>query len=178
MHYSLQPNKGFTLIELMIVITIIGILTIWTFVPYNTYSNIAKVKSSKELFDQSIQEARNITNWVTTTDGKNINLWLVIEKDSNELNYYSFPHDYTWSVFDYEDRATKYRSKNLEKNIFFSKIIDTNNTEQDKVILYFKAPNWEMDTYINPTQTWSIKNIIIWLNKATNGILSKEIKLK
>lgn len=49
---------GFTLIELMIVITIIGILFFGAYVPYDYYSRLSKVRISTEKIRQSMEDAK------------------------------------------------------------------------------------------------------------------------
>jgi prepilin-type N-terminal cleavage/methylation domain-containing protein len=53
-------KKAFTLIELLIAITIFFILTLITYVPYNFYMNKVKVRNTIKEISQSLYEARNM----------------------------------------------------------------------------------------------------------------------
>jgi prepilin-type N-terminal cleavage/methylation domain-containing protein len=53
-------KSAFTLIELMITITIIVVLTMVTYAPYNYYQNKAKLKVSLREIGQLLYEARNM----------------------------------------------------------------------------------------------------------------------
>ena len=61
MFRSHQDTSGFTLIELMIVITIIGILFIGSYVPYDYYSRLSKVRISMEKIHQTLENARTLS---------------------------------------------------------------------------------------------------------------------
>lgn len=54
----LMSQKGFTLIELMVVIAIIAILSVLAYAPYNHYANVAKVRFSAQKVEQAIDEAK------------------------------------------------------------------------------------------------------------------------
>jgi len=55
-----QNNKAFTLIELIVVITIFCIMLLATYIPYTYYQTKAKVKFAVKDISQSIYEARNM----------------------------------------------------------------------------------------------------------------------
>ncbi|EKE30132.1 MAG: hypothetical protein ACD_2C00038G0009 [uncultured bacterium (gcode 4)] len=164
----------FTLVELLIVITIIWILSIWVFVPYNLYSNIAKVRLSEEIITQSMSESRNSAAWlVDVWTQKNQNIVLFINKWEEKIWMYSFPFDYSGSL---EASAwNKIKDITLESWVKISLIKDNADQEKNDVIFLFKAPEWKMEVYKDATFTWSIKEIIIWFKEAKKWILSKTL---
>jgi len=52
------PRKGFTLVELMIVIAIVGVLLAGTYVPYRQFSISAQVREASEKFAQGMTTSR------------------------------------------------------------------------------------------------------------------------
>jgi prepilin-type N-terminal cleavage/methylation domain-containing protein len=56
----MNTKKAFTLIELMIAITIIVILTMASYAPYTYYQNKAKLKVTSREISQLLYEARNM----------------------------------------------------------------------------------------------------------------------
>lgn len=173
----IKNTKGFTLIEIMIVITIIWFLTMLVAVPYNFYSNISKVRISKEIIDQSISDAISSANWRTNTDNKNINIGLYLEKWRWEILSYSYPYNYTWSLFNFEWDIKLLKTIKLESFVQLSKIkVDSNDT--DKVLLYYKAPGGQLTIYKDENSTWSTSDIIVGFQWASDWVLSKVIKIK
>ena len=172
-------KKGFTLIELIIVITIIGILSVWIIIPYNLYSNIAKVKISKETIDQFITEARNSSAWlISSIDKKNLNITLFFDKWTNSIKLIGFPYDYIGPIKESVTEAILIREIKLESHVYINDIIDTSNNPLDHIIFYFRAPNWNLDFYKDDSNTWALSKIIIGLDNSTTWILSKEILVK
>ena len=167
----------FTLIELMIVITIIVILTVVVMVPYNLYSNIAKVRMSQETISQTIDEARNSVSWlINAWQKKNVNIWLEFKKWSETINMISFPFDYSWAInWNLDSPKELVRKIHLESWVQLSEIKNSAWDELDYVIMYFKAPEWGFEFYVNDTHTWSIKEILVWLKWTKSWLLSKNI---
>ena len=78
----IQNRAGFTLVELMIVITIIAILSIGTFVPYNYYSQLSSVRVASEEVNQAVNDAKILATNGYTFPGTstNANIGLVFKK--------------------------------------------------------------------------------------------------
>lgn len=89
-------NKtGFTLIELIVVMTIIVVISLMAFAPYAFYMNKAKVQYTNKELSQIIYEAKNMArNW-SAESLSNVSVWVYFDpvnaKNSYEL--YTFPHD-------------------------------------------------------------------------------------
>lgn len=173
---QVKKNKAFTLIEIMIVISIIWIMSVLVVVPYNLYSDISSVKISKEIITQTISEARNSSAWLINTTGKNQNIAIFFKLWWNSIKLVWFPFDYSWSLL--ESNWDLIREIPLEKNINTNKFIDIDWHDLNELIMYFKSPNWDSEYYKNATQSWTLKNIIIGLKNTTDWILSKTIEIK
>ncbi|EKD66259.1 MAG: hypothetical protein ACD_49C00056G0014 [uncultured bacterium (gcode 4)] len=169
--------KGFTLIELMIVITIIWFLTMLVAVPYNFYANISKVRISKEIIDQSRSDAISSANWRTSFDWKNINIGLYFDKNKWEILSYSYPFNYSWSVLNFTGDVKLLKTIKLESFVEISKI-KIGSDETENVLLYYKAPDGKLTIYKNATSTWNTVDIVVGYKWVTEGVLSKEIKIK
>jgi prepilin-type N-terminal cleavage/methylation domain-containing protein len=177
-------KKGFTLIELMIVITIIWILFVWVFVPYNLYSNIAKVKAGAEIITQAINEARFSAMWIQNTTNKNVNIWIVLEKQKNEIKILSYPFDYTWNIKSDIDSTLDiqlFKTIKLEDWINLNKIERDGTYTDDIIIIYFTAPNWDLSFYkwwestvLTTNKIW----ITIWFKESVDWVLSRLIEIK
>jgi len=169
-------NKGFTLIEVLIVVAIIWILTVLLIVPYNLYTDIWRVRISKEIVNQTISEARNSSAWLINTSWNNQNIAIFLYKWSDKLKLIWFPFNYNWALTEWN--WILIREIPFEKNVNLNKILDNNWNELSQVILYFVSPNGDMNAYINSTQTWTLKTLTIWIKESTTWILSKNIDIK
>jgi len=99
-----EYKKAFTIIELIISMTIFFILVMMTYVPYNFYMNKVKVRNTIKEISQSLYEARNMAinwfaNWTNSSNESNRSVWLYIDilNNPSELQFFSYPHSYTWS---------------------------------------------------------------------------------
>jgi prepilin-type N-terminal cleavage/methylation domain-containing protein len=86
-----MSQKGFTLIELMVVIAIIAILSVLVYAPYNHYSNIAKVRFSAQKVEQAIDEAKtSVLGGYSFSGGsitrQNVHIGLVFSGSSNVID--------------------------------------------------------------------------------------------
>lgn len=150
---KITTRSWFTLIELMIVIVIIWFLGMLSFVPYNYYSNVSKVRISSERLSQILNEAR-LNSESLQKDSKNINVWLFFNVRSSKIIEKYFPISYTWPFN--ETNWNIIKEFNLENDITVSEIKDTFWTNQNKISALFLAPNWNIEFYKEDwTSTWS-----------------------
>ncbi|QFR38764.1 hypothetical protein A9Q91_00835 [Candidatus Gracilibacteria bacterium 28_42_T64] len=91
-------QDGFTVVELIIAITIFFMLSMASFVPYNYYVNKAKLKTTVKEISQSIYEARNMAiNGVISSTG-NVSIGIYFdnsEEENNKIHFLSYPYSFT-----------------------------------------------------------------------------------
>lgn len=151
----LKNKKGFSLIELMIVIVIIWLMLMLSYAPYNLYQSKAKLRVATREVAQSIYEAKNMAvSWVSSKKDKtNINsekqnkiVWIYLSKDdSKKNNIYYYINDFK----DYQTKSWGFK--------------DENNDEQ-----FEKS---EVATFLSESENFKIKNMQqnIWLQKFSNS---------
>lgn len=134
-----KNNKWFTLIELIISMTIFFMLSLLTYVNYAFYQNIAKVRLSLKEVSQSINDVRNMAinwfdkNWV------NQSVWIYFDKnDSNVLKYYTFNYN-SWIIL---NENNLFKEKKLQENINISNISGKNN-----ILIYFSSIYWKVQLF-------------------------------
>lgn len=144
-----KNNFWFTLIELMISITIFMILTMFTYANYAFYQNIARVKLSLKEISQSISTSRNMATWWYEKEWINQNIWILFEKNSNILKYYNFNYN-SWVVI---DEVNLIKEEKLWENVILQdiKVWDIN---PDKVLVLFSSIHWTWWFY-NITTSWN-----------------------
>jgi len=136
-HIAKRPG-GFTLIELMIVITIIGILTVGAYIPYNFYSELARVRLSAEIVDQSVSDAKILASngYVFPGTSENAHIGLILRKASNSMDILAYQSGSRSLVPD--ATAKLVRTIALENNITLSAL------PSDTVLVYFTAPSGDI----------------------------------
>ena len=76
-----MKREGFTLIEILIAITILMILIVGVFVPYNLYSNLSRLRLGKDMITQNINLSRNFSAGIINSGtGKNQDIALFLEE--------------------------------------------------------------------------------------------------
>jgi prepilin-type N-terminal cleavage/methylation domain-containing protein len=82
--------NGFTLIELLVAITIGAILMIFVVAPYNFYSEKSRARLSAERVTQAITKAKMMAVSGYAPQGRNVDLAVALEKESEKIYTYSF----------------------------------------------------------------------------------------
>ncbi len=86
----------FTLIEFLVVITIIWLITLMTYIPYSHYQNKAKLKIATREISQSFYNAKNMARSWLKNNSSNVSIWFYITKNgsqNNILTFFSYPHN-------------------------------------------------------------------------------------
>lgn len=129
----------FTLIELLISMTIFLILTMMTYIDYAVYQNIAKVKLGLKEVSQSIHEARNMA--INGYDKEKINqsIWIYFDvNNKNVVKYYWFNYN-SWVTLSQENLI---KEKKLQDSVGIDDI-----SGKENMMIYFSAIYWEPTFY-------------------------------
>lgn len=136
---KILPTQWFTLIELLISMTIFLILTTLTYANYAMYQNIAKVRLWLKEVSQSIHEARNMAiNWY---DKNKINqsIWIFFDiNNKNNIKYYWFNYN-SWIILSEENLI---KERKLQDSIGIDFV-----SGKDTMMLYFSAIYGEPTLY-------------------------------
>jgi len=81
--------KGFTLIELIVVISIIAIISLASYFPYAHHQKKVLLKQASREIAQSFSEARNFSLNGLNTGSGNLNVGLYIPQTATFLAYYT-----------------------------------------------------------------------------------------
>jgi prepilin-type N-terminal cleavage/methylation domain-containing protein len=176
----IKNNKAFTLLELMIVITIVGIMMIWVYAPYNYFQKKTELKIAAKSISKTISESRNKAIFWISSGSTNQSVGVYFEKNSNIIRIYNYPYNFwTWSKIEVNDKYLKEKI-NIWKNIFINKI-----ENKDNALFLFEAISWKFYPFYfeswnknNLTDLWSdnIYNIDFSYKQASSWPLQKTVK--
>lgn len=146
----LNNNKAFTMIELMIAITIVAFLMIATYAPYSYYQNKAKVKIATREISQVLYEAKNMAiNWAVYSTW-NISIWVYFDNThNNKIKIFSYTHNILESDI---DRNTSLPDINIIKEVKIQNSVEIDNIDvdwilKDNFLFFFDSISWELKYY-------------------------------
>jgi len=175
-----KKNKAFTLLELIIVITIIGIVSMMIFTPYNYFQKKAELKLALKNISKTLSEARNnsifwVLSWTT-----NQSVWVYFENNKNKIKIYNYPYNFwTWSQITLDNIFLK-KEINIWPNIKIDKI------EENKKVLFlysaisgklniFSFDSWKKQKLIDKNND-NIIQIWVWYKTTKSWGLYKILK--
>lgn len=83
-------TKAFTLIELIVVITIMFILSMMVYAPYHHFQTKQKVRNSTKIIAQTLYEARGLAiNGINSWSG-NVSIWVYFWSGSEDIILYKY----------------------------------------------------------------------------------------
>ena len=149
---------AFTLIELVVSMTIFFVIVMATYVPYSYYQNKSKISQSTKEIIQSLYEARNMAiNW--TSSGSNLSIWLYFDSrkaHKGSIRFLSYPYTFTWSQIAREP----WGQVNLLKTINLQTWIEINSIDAKSNWLFlFDAISWK-GKYYYWDSFWNKKEIL------------------
>lgn len=136
-------NKWFTLIELMVVITIIWIIMTMVYAPYHYYTKKLRLRLVAKEISKTLSESRNLAiHWISETWSWNLSIWVYFDSSSwnnDEIKVFWYPYSYwTWSRIVINDPSLLIKEIKLQKNIIINKI-----EEKNKAMFFFEAISWK-----------------------------------
>lgn len=151
----MNKKNWFTLIELVISITIIWILFLLSYAPYSFYQKKASLKVTSREISQILSEARNMAiNWAVTNTW-NISIWVYFDSSSNfsnnNIKIFSYPHNIDKININKEAWWNIHLIKTLQLKKW---IIIDNIISKDNLLFFFESITWKLTYY-----TWE------WMNK-------------
>jgi len=173
-------KKAFTLLELMIVITIIGLMSMMVYAPYNFFQKKAEIKLAAKNIAKTLNEARNNAIFWISSGSTNQSVWVYFEEDSNIIKIYNYPYDFgTWSQIELKDNFLK-EEINIWPNIQINKI-----EWKDNALFLYSAIFWKLNIF--EFDSWSKQNLVdrnwdniieiwFWYKWADSWILYKKLK--
>lgn len=144
---NINNKKWFTLIELTVVISIIMIVTVSLFEPYNYYQKKIRIKLASKDVSQSLYDARNMamnwfSSWINTSSGENSSVWLYLWSWS--ITFLSYPYTMSWtSITITPDSNIKIiKEIPLEQWLTIKGVWDKSNW-----LFFFNAVTWSWEFY-------------------------------
>ncbi len=186
----IKTRKAFSLIEIIVVMSIISFLALITYVPFSYYSNIASTKNWVSKLNQAVNEAKFLAyggyvnkNWNSS------NIWLYLEKWKSDFAIIAYPYNLKYSELKAPDKIKELNDKNknfkeweIAREDSFDKnlsITDFSWISSDSLMLFFKTINWQMvvlkknnsDEFEELSSSWV--EITIWFKWQKTGNLAK-----
>lgn len=126
--------SGFSLVELMVVVSIVVMLAVLSYAPYSYYSDVAKVRISAEKIEQAFSEARLSSSMGLSVPGteSNADAYVVLVEGESNVVLYAAKSD---SGFAPESEYRVLREIPLEKGVEISRL------PSSKVVVKFSAPS-------------------------------------
>ncbi len=168
MKKNILHKKWFTLIELMVVMTIMIILTVAAYTPFAYYQTKQKVTNSAKIITQTLYNARsNAIYWVLNSNMTwNLDVWVLVENNSDKLKIYWFP--FKENIVNYISPDNKY----LIEEINLEPWVEITSSWW---LFLYKAITWSW-VYKNFTINSNKIELSVWFKWATSWTLTKKIE--
>ena len=193
----MRDKKAFTLIELIVSISILVIIMMFSYAPYNLYQNRAKVKLATREVAQSLYEAKNMAiswvKWKNNSDDskqefKNKSVWVFLtseETKDSKINFYYYDYNISDSeiVFPSKEPDAERQIQDWVTMTWFSAW----ERDYSSLLLFYESVTWKVKVYwfdaswskIDITENGKNDDTVkikFTYKKATTSFLQKEIK--
>lgn len=152
----MKLKQWFTIIEMMIAITIVAIISMATYAPYGYYKKKAKLRNTASLITQVLYDSRNMAiNWVVWINW-NVSIWVLFDNSNkNEITIFSYPHNIdTINIWYSENTDIKIINK-----IYLPEWIQIDSIEwKDNLLFVFDSIHWSVK-FLNKSVMWSITEV-------------------
>lgn len=176
-------KKWFTLIEFMIVITIMMLVLLLSYAPYNLYQNKARVKLATREISQSFYEARNMAiSWIQSAKNKsdetNKSVWILLEKSqtkNSKIKYFLFQKDIFISK-NFES-GEEFKQKDIQDWVFIKNF--PWNESVEKILIVYEASSGQIKIFNYDTKNEILKNdfqLEVSYRNSSSEILNRTIK--
>ena len=158
-------TKWFTLVELMIVISIIWIMMSMAYAPYSYFQKKAEIKIAAKEISKTLSESRNLSIHWTSSGWINQSIWVYFDKSNkNIIKIFSY---------NYDDRNTKFLLKEIkiQPNIWIDKV-DWKETG----LFFYEAITWSWSFYEKQNFTNPIAGSKISIDFSYKGTTSEALK--
>ncbi len=154
----MKNKKAFTLIELMIVITIMVFMMMLTYAPYNYYQQKAKLKIASREISQSMYEWRNLAvSWVETKSWSvfsNKSIWVFLSSEAgknHQVYFYTYPYNKSVDTLTKpNDLTSLLKTKKLQKDILIK--------GSWSLLFFYEAINWNVSA-ISFNEVWDSSSL-------------------
>jgi prepilin-type N-terminal cleavage/methylation domain-containing protein len=165
-------RSGFTLIELIVVITIMAILAIGIYVPYQRYEHISRVRVSAERADQTVTEARTLAlnGYMMPGTDTNANVGVLFERGAKSVKILAYPHDTATGTISIAS-AAMVREIGLSSSV---SVVDL-PSGLDTLLLYFTAPRaqataFDLDGAVPRALPSASASVVVGFSGATTAV--------
>lgn len=169
MKKNILHRRWFTLIELMVVITIMTMLLLAAYTPFEHYKSKQLVRNSAKIISQTLNNSRNSAIYWMASSTWNLDIWVLLKNGEDKIWIYWFPYKETISNYISPDNKYLLQDIPLEKWIKIT---------SSWWLILFKAITWSW------VYKWDINNnivdnklkISVWLWWATSWIMKNSIE--
>lgn len=171
-------SLGFTLIELMVVVTIFFILSLAAYIPYAFHQKRTLLQQSVRESSQSLYEAKNLAiNGLDTGIGNN-HIVLSFSKNSPIIEYRIIPAAVTFPLtLTQIETYPIYKTKNLPRWVFFEGIKDISNTTVfDEGAFIFAAISWSGFILPSALDSATQVSLIFSYQHSSDTVLQRQIQ--
>lgn len=174
-------SRGFTLLELVAVISIGALLLLFAIAPYNFYADKSRARLSVERVEQAMNKAKLYAGTGFAPTGTNLDLVVHLEKGGETVDIYSIPAGANLSTIDDASRKLIERVR-LESNVTLSRIGDSDAISGLAIV--YRAPTGMAEVW-NLPQTGPAQRIstqipdsgIVGVKGGVSGALAKSFRI-